>query len=306
MRLNVIKAIGALWLLAGCAACPGIGDTMRMMGYTELRPPSTLLGPGAMVYVKSTSPFQAGTVCGVRASMGAKFLPNTSPTAAKQLKVARGKSFELDAEVLEYIHAEAKFAALRTITVSLTNARITELTDDMVAENVANRSAACAEMIAEREKAGFKVTMISSAIEGDVVYSVTWKEEAKLTASAKIETMSQLALSLGAAADCVGESTISAKGLIWGIIDDRWLAKRSAPEQIAEAVAPGTRVIGPEHLGHIMPKPDAPMVRSEHPQNEHYRLPDEIAEEKQAPGYDKNKPLPPLPVMPELYDDFDE
>lgn len=301
MRASVIKAIASLWLLAGCAACPGIGDTMRMMGYTELRPPSTLLGPGAMVYVKSTSPFQAGTVCGVRASMGKRFVPNTSPTAAKQLKVARGKSFQLDAEVLEYIHAEAKFSALKTITVSLTNARITELTDDMVAENVANRSQACSEMIAERERAGFKVTMISSAIEGDVVYSVTWKEESKLEAAAKIETLSQLALSLGATADCVGTSTISAKGLIWGIIDDRWLAARSAPEQIAESVRPGTRVIGPEHLGHIMPKPDAPIVASEHPYNAHYRLADELAEDKQDAAFDRNKPLPDIP----MYDDAD-
>jgi hypothetical protein len=225
-----------------------------------------------MVYVKSTSPFQAGTVCGVRASLGARFVPNVSPTAAKQLKVARGKTFQLDAEVLEYIHAEARFAALKTITVSLTNAKITELTDTMVAENVGARSQACKEMIEEREKAGFKVTMISSAIEGDVVYAVTWRNEAKLDAHAKIDTLNQLAISLGAAADEVGESTISARGLIWGICDDRWLAKRSAPELIMGPVMPGTRVIAPEHLGHIAPHPDAPVVQDRVPGNDHYRL----------------------------------
>jgi hypothetical protein len=261
---------------------------MRSLGYTELRPPSTFLGPGAMVYVKSTDPFQAGTVCGVRASMGGNFVPRTSPTARREMRKVQGKHFELDTKVLEFIHAEARFAAIRTISVSLNNPRITELTDDMVRENARYRSDACRESIADREAAGFKVTMISSAVEGDVSYSVTWKEEAKLGAQAKIDALNQLAVTLGAGADSITENTIAAHGLIWGIIDDRWLAQKSAPLDIAGNVRPGERIIQPEHLGRIQQKPDAPVVPSQDPKNAHYRCATCTDEDMQSEQADNN------------------
>lgn len=246
--------------LVGCAACPPLGSVMRAYGYTELKPPSNLLQPGAIVYVIKKKPFVAGIICGPRASLGSGWKPNQSVTAMSQLKRVDGKSFNLDLPLLESIRADARFSSIKTIVMTLSNPELYELDDVEVLENQVHRSPACRQAIAARLAQGYKVTMVSSGLKGDVVYSAQWHTEATMSAKAKIDAMGLLALELGGSATGVSENTITAKGLIWGIKDDAYLAALSIPELDEKSVHKGTQIIPAHKTAHMVLTPDAPVV----------------------------------------------
>src|SRR4051812_37195577 len=76
-KSKVLLAASLLFL----TACPNLGELLRSYGYTELRPPSTLMMPGTIVWVRAKKPMTVGIVCTQQAAMGSAFMPLVSPTA---------------------------------------------------------------------------------------------------------------------------------------------------------------------------------------------------------------------------------
>jgi hypothetical protein len=239
---------------------------MRGLGYTPLKPPSLLLQPGALVYIKtaSTGEFSAGLLCGPRASLGSHWKPMRSPTAPASLSRVKGASFNMDARLMEDIHADVRFQSISKITMSLVNATIVELSDIDVIDNVRYRSEGCRQAIKNRLNAGYKISMVQSALMGNVVYSISWDQSFKGSAQAKIDALSQLSLELGGGATSVTESVIKADGLIWGLIDSPFLASLSIPEMDTSQYSPDAHLIGPQVDATITPVPDTPVVRADH------------------------------------------
>lgn len=242
--MKIIR-FSSLGMLLMCAACPGVGDMLRMYGYTELVPPSTLLMPGAMVWVQTQHPFKAGTLCTVDMSLGKKFRPTISPTASSQIMKASNKQFDLDVTFLNFIKGDARFKDIYSLKATLDNAVIYELNDVDVLQSARDRDPACAQAIRMRNNAGYKVTMISSALQADVTFSVSWNIGSQLDASGKAQTLEDLAATLGAQYSHANESSIQAKNLVWGIKDDNYLAHLSDPTELDEPEEAG-RIIGAE------------------------------------------------------------
>lgn len=237
-------------------------------GYTPLKPPSNLMQPGAIVAITHRRPFRAALICGPRASLGADWSPQESPTANQATSKMEGSSFKMEATFLESIKADARFEAVESITTTLTRARIVELRDEDVVMNVKNRSPECAAAIHARLARGYRITMISSALSGDATHNVRFSKDAHLEGRAKLDVMDQLAVELGGGVTSVSERDIRATDLVWGIRDDTYLVSIGLPDEILptpdDHVPDLQRELQDRAVARILPIPDAPVVM---PQN---------------------------------------
>ncbi|RYF46490.1 MAG: hypothetical protein EOO38_14015 [Cytophagaceae bacterium] len=197
-----------------------------MYGYTELRPPSTLLAPGALVSIISRDPFQAAIICGPKASLGPQLELQRSQTASGTVSQINNSTFSMDAGWLDLIRAEEKFSAVGSVTMTVSNAVIVEVRDEDVLMGLEHRSRACREAVRRRVEGHYTISMVASALMGDVVYSIKWSKahEQNLSKSEKIDALQNLAVKLGGSISSESASEIRAQGLVWGIRDDEFLS----------------------------------------------------------------------------------
>lgn len=226
---------------------------MRSYGYTELRPPSNLLAPGALVAIQSREPFQAAIVCGPEASLGRGLQLVRSATSSGTLKKLNNQSFEMDAGLMDLLRANSRLTAVQSITVTLSNATIVEVRDEDVVQGLSHRSRACAAAVRARVEHNYTITMISSGLMGDVTYSVNWERKyaESLSKSEKAGVLSELAVSLGGEYVDQASAEIKSTGLIWGIRDDEYLSALAIPYVDETEFERGTRHIPVETVATI-------------------------------------------------------
>ena len=240
--------------------CDQAGAMMRIMGYTAMAAPNMLMLPGTLVTVVSHHPFSANIVCGPWSSLGPEWKPQRSPTASVQMRKVNGKSFSIEANLMENIKADARFKNVSGITGTLSNAMILEVRDEDVVAGMQNRSDECKYCIQKRLSSGYPITMISSAITGTVEYNINYTSDANMDIKAKLDTTSALAVEMALSAQSITETTIKATNMVVGIRDDEYLASLSIPQLDETAISRGTRHIQPETDADIIPIPEAPIV----------------------------------------------
>lgn len=224
---------------------------LQSYGYSEIRPPSQLLAPGALVTVIRKHPFfEAKLICSAEASLGRDVRYMRSATASGGLKWMAGRSFKLDASAIGQLKERDHFRAVDTIEVTLNKARIVELTDDDVLRGMQHRSAACREAVRARVERGYTVTMISSALVGDLTYTVSWDYSRGHTTdmSDKSLAMMDLSIMLDGEVKSTASGEIHATGLVWGIRDDEYLSALSLPYVPTSDFQRNTRHIPVDHI----------------------------------------------------------
>ena len=205
-------------------SCPGdLDQALRQYGYAPVRPASTFWQPGAIVYLKNFEPLEVGYICTAKQVMGENYRPMQSPTLNADLARATRKAVTFSANYLDMIKGDADLHDVKSIKMSLRNARIFEVSDSDVDSRVGKIDPVCMRHVRRRMSNGDPVTMISSALQADVVYTVQYDKSSKLDNSAQLEMLQNLALKLGVEASALGGRTIEAKDLIWGVRDDRTL-----------------------------------------------------------------------------------
>lgn len=239
----------------GGFACPNMAEVMRLYGYTEIRPPSKFFAPGTMVWVRSQKPFSAGIICTEQSSLGPRFRPVVSETAAMELKRATDRSFSLNADYVQLLRGDVRFKNVHEVTVRLERPVMYEVVDTDILKYQNDRSANCRRALALRRDAGYQVTMIASALQADVTYTVTWSHDVGAAVGSSLETLQALALELGADHAQVHERTITAQGLFWGIKDDAFLARLSEPHVLFDFPA-HARLISPARTFAVTNTPD--------------------------------------------------
>lgn len=258
--------------------CTDIGRAIESLGFQQINPPSTAAGPGSMVYIKQEHPLRIGMICSTRHSLGSHFAPREHPTSQATFNKTRNRHFALSADVMSQVKADVSLHAIKSVCVTLSNPKIYMVEDTDVHYNIQYRSEICTNSIARRVASNFRVSMISETLEGDVTYSVTWDSAQNLTAQAKLEILSNLRAKLRLGTAQIVGNAIVGKSLVWGIVDDRWLAQASidgAFESYIPGVisnSPQVRTIGPyEHPVEVDPRPEIPMRDSTNPENQRYR-----------------------------------
>lgn len=250
MRTTRLLAPFLLLTLMGNSRCPGHSFFVQSYGYTELRPPSTLLKPGTLVTVENWQPFEARVVCGAEASLGPNVRFMRSATTSGSLKKLNNRSFAIDATTVSALKERQQFRAVDSITVTLNNAHIVELSDDDVLAGIPYRSQACIEAVRNRVIRGYTITMISSALMGDVTYSIGWdySQINRTDMADKSMAMLDLAVALEGEITSTAAGEIRAKGLVWGVRDDEYLSALSIDGIDQNNFARGTRHIPVEHV----------------------------------------------------------
>lgn len=101
--------------------------------------------------------------------------------------------------------------------MSLTNAQVHEVTDRSVTMRIGKIDPICLWNVRRHLRIGDRVTMIRSALQADVVFTVQYDRAAALDASAQIAVLKDVALKLGVDGSTLTGRTIEAKELVWGV-----------------------------------------------------------------------------------------
>ena len=216
--------------LLGCTGCPTLTSVLSGYGFTELRPPSRLMAPGTLVWVKRHKPFQGGIVCTAEASLGQRFEPVRSPTMDSKLTELTQQEFEVSAEFVELVRNDMHYDAIKNMTVTFQNPIVYAATDTDVLRNLVARDPVCTQAVALRRERGYAITMVAQALQADVVYNVQFKESLGLNAHERQKILEHLSAKFGFERSAATDSSISGKNLYWGISDDAYLAKLNAKE----------------------------------------------------------------------------
>lgn len=213
----------AMGILTGCGAT--LGNTIRDYGgYSELRPPTTLVPSGTVVELRQRDPAILEIVCSQRASLGDQFAVPESPTYNLALVQAVSKTFDIDADYLRQLKLDAQYGSAKNITLTVSNATVAKLSADTVYASVVHRKPECQDAIDDYIKDERTISMITSVLKADVAYSVQFDENVRSGAENQEKILKGLAAKLGAKYQSTGSRRIAGGGLYWGITDDAKLA----------------------------------------------------------------------------------
>lgn len=208
---------------SGLGKTKAIGDVVRGMGYSEVQRPTIFFQPGTIVAIKSAMPFEASRVCKSTTALGDSFSPEESPTMSSSWQRATARELKVAGGYKDAINAKLGYKAVKNIIVQLTNTVAYETSDDSVI--AAARSGAttddCKIGITNRFQSNHPMTMISSALQADVLYIIIFEDG--ISSELKFSLTQQIAPELTANWIVKGEDKVEGKGLIFGIIDDRQL-----------------------------------------------------------------------------------
>lgn len=216
----------ASWSLLGCngpdiGEAPAITKVVQNMGYTELQRQTDFMIPGTIVAIRSAAPFEAVRVCTQTGALGANFKPDLSDTLSSQWRRQSGGELKIAASYKAAINAKVGYEAVQEITLTLSNAKVYELTDESViaAAQSGATSDACKIAIQNRFGQGLPMTMISAALQADVTYDIEFSEG--ISGEIQFALLQDIAPELSGNATVEGEDQVVGKKLIFGVIDDR-------------------------------------------------------------------------------------
>lgn len=246
-------------------SCPEGEKLLTSLAYTELTPPSSLFTVGAVVIVEDDGDDNVDTAklklcCGPRAAFGPHWAPLASETVAQKMMKTTKSSWKLSGDVLSSLRANSTVEGVKSIEATLSNARLMQISDADVLENLRFRSEDCKRAIAQRLNAGHALTLISSAIVADMTYKVNFEQNVKVDAKTRVKELQRLAASLGGGQHRIGQKTIESRGLVLGIRTDSFLLALSMPEneKLAES-GMGERGLPARHAT-ANPDPEANLV----------------------------------------------
>ena len=203
-----------------------VGQILTEYGFTELKPPSTLIKPGTWIEVLNTEPLHVSIICTPENALGLEGNEELrdSPSIDAQMVSKLSKSFELGASALEKVKGAVEFSEIKKISFQLKSIKLLELPDDAVMRALPDRKQHCLEAIRFRVEGEQLVSMIKSVLIADMYYRVEFDKKLSSDVEAKLkeELALELDLRLQTAED--GSQEIVGRNLVWGIREDARLA----------------------------------------------------------------------------------
>lgn len=238
---------------ASYSACPAHQEMLLRYGYAEVRPPARILMPGSLIVLTNREPLEARVICGAEASLGPNVRYMRSTTADASLKKVENKRFDVDASAVHALREHEHFESVHSVTATLHNATILEVSDAEVVRGLTERSYECAEAVRQRIAGGYTVTMVSSALVADMSYQVQWdqKHGHRADMADKAKVLNDLAVVLEGNVTSTASGEIRATGLVWGIRDDEYLSALSAATADSRNFARDTRHIPAGHVAQV-------------------------------------------------------
>src|SRR5262249_13589454 len=155
-------------------------------GYSELRPAANFWKPGTVAVLdgKSMDP-----ICWQDESLGAGVAGRvvTSGSLSDERVSRMTAKFDIDAAYLAQIKASAR--AVENINFRLTNVQVHTLSWTTIQSSYKDRSSACTEAIARATAEHMPLAMLTSVIQADIIYTVTFDNSLKLSVDAKVDAL---------------------------------------------------------------------------------------------------------------------
>lgn len=249
-------------VLVTSTSCKSFSEWVSLLGFTEIRAPSTLYAPGSLLLVENKEPYEAQLLCDVNEVLGVGYKPTISRTVTIGTTKKRSRTLTFNVDAATLAGGNVDVHAIRSVKVQMKDPRIMTVTAADVWARRKNISQNCLDALAALEdfdkSSKKKITMVRSVIAADASYSVDWDENAGLDVHAKVAQLESLAADLRLDASRVGSRTLSAQGVYWGIKDDMFLASMANPKNKAR-IPEGQRLLDPNSALDIQrPQTDAP------------------------------------------------
>jgi len=228
-RASHFIPILSLLLSFGCAT--NVGTVLRQNRFTELRPPSTLVPPGTVIQVLQKDPASVSIVCDRTEALGDPRLRESTSENVRLVTESEG-TFNLSAEYLDQLRANTELKWVRSVTLTLMNVHVYEITDSTFFSSVKNASEGCRKAVKFRIDAKQPIALVKSVMQADVRYTATFETTANLDVETRRNVMKNLGARLNADVSTATENTVDGQSLYWGIRTDGKLARLITPETV--------------------------------------------------------------------------
>jgi hypothetical protein len=222
----IFLGIGAAVLLWGRASGKDLQRILSDNGFVEMRPPSTLIQPGAWVEIQARNPLRLKTVCSAETALNLSREQLAQSTSADtSLTRAFTGSFKFGLEALGLGDLGVNSRTIEGVELRLSKIRLIELADDQILKNLSKRDKACIEAIKLRyEDKPESLTMIDTVLIADAEYHLSFSGQADANAkSAMVEEIAAKA-NLSVDLDRKESAVILGSNLVWGVKDNRLMA----------------------------------------------------------------------------------
>jgi hypothetical protein len=181
----------------GCAHDPtlpgreALSKLLDSYQFEEVSPPSRLPAPGTIIRVIRLKPLTFNTVCTSKQAFGDAWASEiaTSETVSSDAKDKLERTFSLDAEYRNLVGAAAGAELVEGVKMTLSNAKVLQITSASARMGTADSNCLAAATFRAKVAAG-EITMITSALQADVEYSVEFKKGVSLSFESKAEILS--------------------------------------------------------------------------------------------------------------------
>jgi hypothetical protein len=212
----------AACVLAGCAPAT-FSKELAKLGYQRFQPPRIRIEPGTLIVIEEAGDgaISVQPVCWRDQAFPGIEEAVADPTFAQELKKNLEKTFELEAEYLDKIKANANYSRVDEITLTIQNASIPGYSDADLMGSIGDRSPRCTEAVRRREQTkGEDVYTVLSVLRADVVYTIGSTSEVGGKVKLPEELLEGLKVELGGSRKNAEDQTITGTQLHWGLKSD--------------------------------------------------------------------------------------
>ncbi|MCS6297540.1 MAG: hypothetical protein H8K09_15000 [Nitrospira sp.] len=236
-----------------------LDNLLAEYGFTAIRPPSLLTPPGTVVHVRHSSPYEVGIVCSTIGAVGESTKWHESDSNSSTLAQKASGTFDVTANYLSLIKGEAKYQSVKNIKATLRNVKVLAIYDEDIVAGLKKQSDNCKTAMKAKLDSKTPMTMVESALQADVVYSVDFEDSVSLTGEEKNAILQGLSLALSAKADTTTNYSLLGTGLYWGLVDDPSKINFFKPAELALGIS-GTVQVVAKGQGATMRAPKAPRL----------------------------------------------
>lgn len=215
-----MKRLSALFLVSLVAACNSTTPTevLQKYGYGVHVPPSSLHGPGNLVYKRPTPKDRSeqlilGDIC---SPAYLKLPPNLQRSSGEKIDFARNTSFEMDSAALRKLGLDLAASYTRSVTLSFSNTEVLEYSLEDLQSIRNNLGPVCAEILEKQVEKG-NAYQVVGAFKADLAYNIEYKGQLSIELQTKIQK--ELAAKFGI--EFSGSEGHVGSGLYYGLFLDK-------------------------------------------------------------------------------------
>jgi hypothetical protein len=236
--LIVVLAVATLLMRGRNTGDRDLGDILRENGFTELRPPSTLIEPGSWVEIQGRDPLRLRVVCSATNALN---LNSVQLLQSISTDTSVTRTFNGDFRVgVQSMGLGSDSRVVESVELHLSNVHVIELSEDQILKNVPMRDKSCAAAITlEYQQRRDSLTMIDTVFVADAEYHVIFSGEA--TEEARAAATERLAANASLKASGKDTTVVIGAGLVWGVKDNQLMAFQGVGLPSVGAGTPATR-----------------------------------------------------------------